>query len=475
MTSNNKVKLSFHGGVGSVTGANFLLENPALEPASKIIIDCGMFQGTRAQEKLNWEKFPYNPASITAVFITHAHLDHIGRLPLLVKNGFTGPIYSTPPTKEIAEIALLDAIGIMDKENRHRRDHGSAGSNSTGEERELETLYSPADVAATMKLWKTVGYHEPVVIGDLVVVLRDSGHILGSAMVEFSRGGRKVLFTGDLGNSPTPLLKDAEKVTDADYLIMESVYGDRNHDDRATRRDRLEDVIEETIRKGGAVIIPAFSIERTQELLFEIENMMEHSRIPLVPVFLDSPMAIKVTEIYKKYEDYLNKETNAIIRSGDGIFKFPQFHETLSTEDSKAIDLSNPKKIIIAGSGMSNGGRIIHHELKYLPDPHSTALLAGYQAVGSLGRLIEDGARSVRILGEDVPVRAKIVAVSGYSAHKDSDGLFEFVRGTADTLKKVFVTMGEPKSSLFLVQRLRDYLGLDAEAPGLGQSVEITL
>jgi len=271
-------------------------------------------------------------------------------------------------------------------------------------------------------------------------------------------------------------LKDTEKVTDADYLIMESVYGDRNHEDRAQRRDKLEDVIEETIRKGGCLLIPAFSIERTQELLFEIENMMEHSRIPLVPVFLDSPMAIKVTEIYKKYEtDYLNKETNAIIKSGDGIFKFANFHETLSTEDSKAIDESNPKKIIIAGSGMSNGGRIIHHELKYLPDPKTTLLLAGYQAVGSLGRIIQDGAKSVRILGTEVPVNAKVLAISGYSAHKDSDALFEFVRETADSLKKVYAVMGEPKSSLFLVQRLRDYLGLDAEAPELNQSVEIEL
>jgi len=470
MAESKKLKLTFCGGTGSVTGANFLLEDEGNAPF-KALVDCGMFQGTKAEEKMNWEKFPYDPKDIDTVFITHAHLDHIGRLPLLVKNGFKGKIYSTPPTKEIAQIALLDALGVMGLENHHKGD-----KKGQEDEKEPEALYTNEDVAKTMSLWETVGYHTPMKEGDFDVVFRDSGHILGSAMVEFTYGGKKILFTGDLGNSPAPLLKDTEKVTDADYLIMESVYGDRNHEDRAQRRDKLEDVIEETIRKGGCLLIPAFSIERTQELLFEIENMMEHSRIPLVPVFLDSPMAIKVTEIYKKYEtDYLNKETNAIIKSGDGIFKFANFHETLSTEDSKAIDESNPKKIIIAGSGMSNGGRIIHHELKYLPDPKTTLLLAGYQAVGSLGRIIQDGAKSVRILGTEVPVNAKVLAISGYSAHKDSDALFEFVRETADSLKKVYAVMGEPKSSLFLVQRLRDYLGLDAEAPELNQSVEIEL
>lgn len=470
---NHKIKISFCGGTGSVTGANFLLETLTSTTPKKILVDCGMFQGTRAEEKMNWEKFTYDPKTIDAVFITHAHLDHIGRLPLLIRAGFTGPIYSTPPTKEIAEISLLDAIGIMGKEHRYNKE--KKGDKDTADDEELENLYTKEEVAKVMSQWETIEYHRPLTVGEMSIVLRDSGHILGSAMIEVTIAGKKIVFTGDLGNSPAPLLKDTEKITDANYLIMESVYGDRNHEDRASRRDKLEDVIEETIRQGGALLIPAFSIERTQELLFEIENMMEHSRIPLVPVFLDSPMAIKVTEVYRKYDSYLNKETNNIIRHGDGIFKFPQFHETITTEESKAIDESSPRKVIIAGSGMSNGGRIVHHELKYLPDPKSTLLLAGYQSVGSLGRIIQDGAKTVKILGQEIPVNAKVLSVSGYSAHKDSDALFEFVRETADTLERVFVTMGEPKSSLFLVQRLRDYLGLNAEAPELNQTVEITL
>jgi len=463
-----EVKITFCGGTEGVTGANFLLEDENSQKPIKVLVDCGLFQGTSREEKMNLNKLPYNPVDIDIVFVTHGHMDHIGRLPLLIKNGFKGVIYSTPPTKEIAQIALLDAIGLMNKESRHNHNTDKGGEDNF-------VLYEEEHVDQLMTKWETVGYHEPMKAGDFDVVFRDSGHILGSAMVEFTYNSKKIVFTGDLGNSPAPLLKDTEKITDASYLIMESVYGDRNHEDRLERREKLEDVIEETMKHNGVLLIPAFSIERTQELLFEIENMMENSRIPLVPVFLDSPMAIKVTEIYRKHKDYLNKETNLIINRGDGIFKFPQFHETLSTEESKAIAESNSRKIIIAGSGMSNGGRIVHHEKKYLPDPKNTILLPGYQSVGTLGRLIQDGVKIIRIMGEEIPVNARVISVSGYSAHMDSDGLFDFVSNTAGTLKKVFAVMGEPKSSLFLVQRLRDYLGVDAVVPKFEETIKITL
>jgi metallo-beta-lactamase family protein len=319
------------------------------------------------------------------------------------------------------------------------------------------------------------------------VTLKDAGHILGSSMVEFVHGDTKILFTGDLGNSPAPLLKDTETITDATYLIMESVYGDRDHEARDDRRRALENAIEETVKRAGALVVPAFSLERTQELLYEIKLMTEQSRIPLIQVFLDSPLAIKLTKLYEKYEDYFNNRVDAavpsgkparttgVIQSGRDIFKFPGLRATLTTDESKSINEVRNPKIIIAGSGMSNGGRIIHHEKRYLPDPKSTVLLVGYQVPGSLGRELQDGAKTVRILGEEIPVRASIRMIQGYSAHKDMTNLIGFVRETADTLKRVFVVMGEPKSALFLTQRLRDYLGVNAHAPEPGETVELEI
>jgi metallo-beta-lactamase family protein len=463
MAGDKRVRITFCGGAGTVTGANFLIE--AVEPGSpKILVDCGLLQGPKVADDPNYRPFPYNPAEIKALFITHAHLDHVGRIPKLVRDGFRGAIYSTPPTKEIAALSLEDSLGVLSKE---------AGANNH------PPLYEKKDIELALSLWQTYEYHETIEVGTVgqggfQVKLFDAGHILGSTMYEFGYNGRRILFTGDLGNSPAPLLRDTEVMTNADYLIIESVYGDRNHEDRSMRLEKLEDVIENTMKAGGTLIIPAFSIERTQEMLYEIERMMEESRIPFVPVYIDSPLAIHVTEVYKKYDNYLNRQVAPTVNGSGGIFAFPQLHQTVTTDESRAIAGMPPRKIIIAGSGMSNGGRVIHHEKRYLPDPKSALLLVGYQAAGSLGRQILDGAKSVRILGDDVAVRAKIMTISGYSAHKDSQGLFEFVSHNADTLKKVFVVMGEPKSSLFLVQKIRDYLGLDAVAPQGGESVTIS-
>ncbi|MBI4136281.1 MAG: MBL fold metallo-hydrolase [Candidatus Vogelbacteria bacterium] len=449
MPDSVKTSITFHGGAGTVTGANFLFETPG----GKFLIDCGLFQGGKIVEDKNREPFPYDPASIDALFVTHAHLDHIGRIPKLVREGFRGVIYSTPPTCDIAELILSDSLGVMEKEAR-------AGHKLP--------LYREDDIRVAMNLWQTLDYHQPLSWGDLVVTLRDAGHILGSAMIEIVQASRKIIFTGDLGNSPTPLLDDTESITDADHLIMESVYGDRQHEVVGERRDKLEDVIENTMQSGGTLMIPAFSIERTQELLYEIEQMTAEGRIPQVPVYLDSPLAIKVTAVYKKYESYFNKRVSDPDLIRDGLFNFRNLRKTLTTEESKAIPAAG-RKMIIAGSGMSNGGRILHHEKRYLAETKNTLLLIGYQSVGSLGRALQDGAKIVNIFGEVVAVRAKVATITGYSAHRDRDGLLDFVNRSADRLKKVFVAMGEPRASFFLAQRIRDYLGLEAIAPRAGE------
>jgi metallo-beta-lactamase family protein len=465
MTAKAQSTLTFHGGAGAVTGANFLLE---LKPASsagkpiRLLVDCGLYQGGKVFEDQNHEPFPYDPATIDYLFVTHAHLDHVGRIPSLVRAGFRGTIYSTPPTKEIAGLMLEDSLGVMGKESR--------GSGKP-------LLYESADIATALARWQTIEYRKPFPLADsgATLIPHDAGHILGSAMYEIVRNDRRLLFTGDLGSSPSPLLHDTEIVKGINYLVMESVYGDREHDQQTTRRDRLEDVIENTMKQDGVLLIPAFSIERTQELLYELEHMTAEGRIPPVPVYLDSPLAIKVTEIYKHFQTYFNSTVADPDRLRDGIFNFPNLHKTLTTEESRAIAGTPGRKIIIAGSGMSNGGRIIHHEKHFLSNPSTALLLIGYQAAGSLGRLLEEGAKEVTILGARIPVKAKVFSISGYSAHRDGPHLLDFVHELSESLEMVYATMGEPKSSFFLAQRIRDYLGIRASVPRLGESATLDL
>lgn len=450
----NKLKVNFYGGAGTVTGANFLVESSD----HKMLFDCGLMQGELSDKDVNRSPFPYNPKEIDSLFISHSHLDHIGLIPRLVKEGFRGKIYSTPPTKEISEVMLIDSMGVLSKEAKSL---------------DKPLIYEEADVNTAMALWEAVPIRDEIKISDDINIrMKDSGHVIGSVMFEIQFGGKKLVYTGDLGNSPSPLLSDTEELGNIDYLMMESVYGDRNHATHKESKDMLEDIIEDTVNSGGTLMIPAFSIEKTQEMLFEIKEMMTSGKIPLVKVFLDSPLAIKVTDIYRKYFDYLNKEAQGIYSKlkVDEIFSFPQLVQTLNTEESIAIKDWHHPKIVIAGSGMSTGGRILHHEKNYLGDPRSTLLLMGYQSVGTLGRILQEGAKNVRIMGENVKVKAKVKSVSGYSSHKGSDDLLNFVYKSADTLKKVFVVLGEPKSSLFMVQKIRDNLAIDAVSPAYGES-----
>ena len=447
-------KITFCGGTGSVTGANFLLE----ADGKKILVDCGLTQGMKLADDINWDPFPYDPKEIDILFITHGHVDHIGRIPKLIYDGFRGQIYSTEPTKALASPMLEDTMNILAKSREHS----------------LDKIYTEENIKLALSLWQGFKYYEKIQITkNLEVSLLNAGHILGSAMVEFIYNGKKIVFTGDLGNSPSPLLPDTDKVTDADYLIMESVYGDRNHESREERRKFLEAVIEDNYKRKGTLIIPTFSLERSQELLFELDSLVEGDRIPKMPIYLDSPLAIRLTDVFRKFKDYFNNAAQKAISEGQHLFDFPGLHETLKSEESKLILGVMDPKIIIAGSGMSSGGRIVHHEMNYLPDPNNTILLTGYQSVGSPGRLIQEGIKTVRIMGEDVIVRAHVTTISGYSGHKDSDHLIGFVEDMQDSVKKIFVVMGEPKSSLFLVQKIKDNLGVDASAPERGESVSL--
>lgn len=453
------MKLTFYGGAKSVTGANYLLE----ANGKKVLIDCGMIQGSWFTEEKNFDPFPYDPKTIDAVFLTHAHIDHSGRLAKLYRDGFRGKFYATPPTLEFARVLLADSQHVILEDSEK---HG------------LTPFYGLNDLAGLMDLTADIKYGEKIELTKgFVCRPGNSGHILGSAFYEFfiEENGKKVkiIFSGDLGNPPTPLINPPEYPTEADYLLIESAYGNRFHEQRDKRKELLEDVIEETVRAGGTLMIPAFAMERTQELLYELNDLVEHGRVPAVPIFIDSPLAIKVTEVYKKYEDYYNKEARYVISKGDEVFKFPGLQFTDTVEESKKINSAPSPKIIIAGSGMSTAGRILHHEKRHLPDPKSTLLIFGYQSKGSLGRRLLDGATEVKIHGDMVPVRAKIRAIGAYSAHADQNGLVEWVRPMRDSLKKVFIVQGEEDASAALATVFKDKLAIDAVVPEYGQEFEL--
>ena len=480
------MRLIFYGGVeGFVTGANYMLDAGSF----KMLVECGLAQGSRYAETLNYEPFKYDPKDIKFVFITHSHIDHMGRLPKLYKDGFRGRVITTAATRDLMIAAYPDS------QNRLAEDARQNGG--------IEPLYDMDDVAGITALLEGVDYDQHIDLGDdISVTFHDAGHILGSSIIEFNwptESGRRcnIFFSGDLGNPPTPLLRPTEFVHDADYVVIESAYGDRVHEDRSQRKEKLRTIIRETITAGGTLMIPSFALERTQELLFELNDMINTKSIPEVPTFVDSPLAIKLTEVYERYPKYFNERSNDMINSGDDIFKFPKLHITKSVDDSKAINDVPAPKIIIAGSGMSNGGRILHHELRYLSDPKSTILFVGYQAAGSLGRKIFDGAKEVTILGQHVKVNCQVHAIGGYSAHADQPALLKWVSeaskparpdarlndkvgqdsghsGGGGHLKKVFVVQGEEKAAGALAEKIKEESHVEAVLPKAGEVFELS-
>lgn len=450
-------RVTICGGAETVTGSNFLIEGAK----GKILIDCGIEQGSEYAERKAYEPFPYDPKTIDALVITHAHLDHVGRAPRLMHEGFRGKVYMTPPTKDLAEAILRDSADIL---ARNAKKH------------DMPPLYIDSDVSAFLSHIETVPYRtEKEVAPGLSIFLRDTGHILGSASVRVKdEDGATFGITGDIGNSPAILLPDAEPIPDASTVLIESVYGDRANPEKEYRVPHLLEKLTQAAARGGVILIPSFSIERTQLMLYEIASFMEEGKLLHMPVFLDSPLAITVTDIYKKWgKEYFNQNAKKELATDHDLFSFPFLSKTRSREESEDIGKVDNPKIIIAGAGMSHGGRIGKWEQRYLPDPKTTLLMVGYQAPGSPGRKMQDGAKSVRIDGREVMVRGKIETLHGWSGHADRDGLLAYAETCLPHTKHFIVAMGEPDSARFLAQRIHDFLRVKATVPTEGQVFEI--
>jgi len=421
------MNISFLGACGEVTGSCTLIESSK----AKFLIDCGMFQGLGSYEK-NFHKFSFKPEEIDFVLLTHAHLDHSGRLPFLFKNGFRGKIFSTKPTKDLAEIILKDSARIFEKDFRI-------------------PLFNFNDVSNAINSFETFDYSDEIKIGDIVIKTKDAGHILGSAIFEIFIEGKKIVFSGDLGNDNAPIVRDTEFVSSADVVVIESTYGGKIHQKREEGVQELKKNIDEVIKKKSVLLIPSFSIERTQELLFEINKLVEEKQIPFMNVFLDSPLAIKATEIYSKYEKLFDQECVTLINSGDDIFDFKGFKTTKLFKDVKGVFNSPSPKIIMAGSGMCSGGRMPSYIKTYGGDKNNIILLNSYQAEGTMGRKLEMG-ENVFIDDERVEIKARVRKILSFSSHADSSKLKKWVLKTR--AKKVFINHGEDEERRVLKKSL---------------------
>lgn len=454
------LSITFVGGARSVTGSHFLVDIEEDGHATRIAIDCGLRQGDRFCESSNLSDFPYSVGQVDSVFFTHAHADHIGLFPKFVKEGFNRTAYATPPTADLMPVMLEDGASIIAREAR-----------ACGE----EPPYTKEDVEAAMRLVEPLEYRQPITVAENVTVtLYNAGHILGSACVLIDAWGTRLLFTGDLGRTPAALVPDPDiPPGPIHYLITESVYGNRVHESAEQSERALLKSIENVIRDQGALLVPAFSLERTQIILSTIDRFVAKGVIEPIPVFLDSPLATRVTEIYKKHTSYLRDELQRQIKAGDDPFSFPSLRVTYSSEQSKTIEETRGAKVIIAGAGMSHGGRVRSHEKTYLPGEENELLLVGYQVPGSLGRRLQDGARKVTIDKKEVKVRARVTKTGGFSAHADRDDLLSFAEAVAP--QEAFVVLGEMESASFLAQRLDGFLNIKATIPQEGERFELRI
>jgi metallo-beta-lactamase family protein len=446
------------GAASTVTGSKHLLESDG----RRILLDCGLFQGLKNLRELNWERLAVDPSTIDAVVITHAHLDHSGYLPRLVRDGFTGPIMCTAATAAVAEIILRDSASLQERDaeflNRHK---------ATKHHPALP-LYDTEDAERALDLFTTRPFGEESDVADTgaVVTFRRAGHILGASTVDLLWQGRRIVFTGDLGRYDDPVMLDPEPVPAADYLVMESTYGDRLHD-RADPLVALAQIIDATVKRGGTVVIPAFAVGRAQTLLYYMWQLRSAGKLPDVPVYLDSPMAINVSNLLGTYphDHRLSPEVYEAMCD--------MAHYTQDAEQSKSISTSTAPKIVISASGMATGGRILHHLKAFAPDPRNTIMLTGYQAPGTRGRSIVDGEKEVKIHGEWVPIHAEVANLKMLSAHADADELITWARGFTSPPRKVFVVHGEPEAADIMRTHLDRQLGWQATVPRMNQRFEL--
>jgi metallo-beta-lactamase family protein len=434
-----------------------------------------MFQGGSEAEELNFGQFRFNPMEIDVLILTHAHIDHSGRIPQLVKRGFKGKIITAAPTFELCRIMLPDSAFIQESEaewqNKKRKRAGKA---------QMEPLYTVKDAEEALKLFQPVEYNKMIALDSRINVrFRDAGHILGSGIIELwvNDNGEeiKLVFSGDLGNRDVPIMHDPTVIEEADYVIMESTYGDRLHNDTQNKELALLDIIIETIERNGNVVIPSFAIERTQEILYVLNMLKEakDSRLKSVPVYVDSPLAINATKIFQSFLPYMDEETQSYIKSGDNPFEFPNLIFTQTADESRTINFLQGSSIIISASGMCEAGRIKHHLKHNLWREESSIVFVGYQAQNTLGRRIKDGEKTVKIFGEEIGVKAHIYSIEGFSGHADQRGLLDWIGSFKKKPKKVFLVHGEENALSELSRLISANYSIPNEIAQLGQSVEL--
>jgi metallo-beta-lactamase family protein len=465
------VKLTFLGATRCVTGSRHLVEANGL----KFLIDCGLYQ-ERDLLGRNWERFPVPPSEIDAVLLTHAHIDHCGFLPRFYREGFEGRIYCTGATVDITKIMLLDAARLQEQDAEHkRRRHEKEGRKGPHPE---VPLYTAADAESCFPLFSPVPYGRETEIGEgISFTLHDAGHVLGSGMIAVKvREGneeRKLLFSGDIGRTGRPFLHDPALFDQADYVVTESTYADRVLPDPKDLLPQFTDVVKSTVAAGGNVLIPSFALERSQDVLYYLNRAQQAGMLPVVPVYLDSPMAVNITDVFTKHVDLFDNETRAMMKQGKSPFDLPGLHMVADADEScRLVDLREPA-IILAGSGMCTGGRVKYHLVSNITRKESTILFVGYQAVGTLGRLIVDGAKEVRILGQNYPVRARVVQLAGFSSHADGVQLQRWLFHLKRAPRQVFVVHGEEASAMHYANTVRVDKGWNAVAPEYLQAFDL--